>query len=823
MSDYKLRIDAHALFQLGEQLISDDEQALLELIKNSYDADSPLVRVRVQADYIPVLGRDPVPADALGLIEIEDEGAGMADEMIKKSWLMVSLSFKRDVKRQGQPVGKFQRHPLGDKGLGRLGTMRLGKCLSVETRHSPTEPGKRVTFQWSDCRSGRPLDEVPIHAESVLPNGKTGSTVRIYGLNDLGGWKAPSRAARLATKLTGLISPFESFRDFKIDCTINDTPIDLGRVSKKLRETANVHIDYNWNGQHLTVSVRIKLIWFKKKTLGYDEFIGSDEGQRLFEYLRQQKKFSTFGVKRSEQGGWFLELHTTRARSDLHLDKDPDLADPGPFHGLMDYYDLDRGSDLPRDFLGEGMDYREVVKELAQVYIYRDNFGIRMPNDWMELGKAWTSGAGYYSLRPGTTIGYFQISVAGNAQLIEKSDREGFIENPAHRGFMQFVKEIKGFLNPALNWLGKASVAYLNEKTQVHADDESNSAATFDRTVQDLEKLLKAGTLLKAKLEETQAKRTLEFRRVDAAARTLYLDRTVKASVRENAQQLMSTLAALEKQLGVEKQEIDKMLAELAEKRTLAAIIRRRVDEFSERGESFAEMVATGLSAQAAAHDVPALLQQIDGAAMLLLKEGRKGIVDGPVAVRNAETILGANTGVKQMLDLVQPMLRGRRWAKRTAKVSELVDEYFQLRGARLKSRGILWEVSVDVTTDFMVTINPGRLTQVLDNLVTNSEYWIEDHFGKGSKAGRLRVDIQKPRIIFSDNGPGIRPDLEGSMFELFVSGKPAGQGNGMGLFITRQLLERDNCTITLDPERNRNDRLFKFVINLADIRSDKS
>ncbi len=42
--DFRLRIDAHALVQLGEQLITDDEQALLELVKNSYDADADWVK-----------------------------------------------------------------------------------------------------------------------------------------------------------------------------------------------------------------------------------------------------------------------------------------------------------------------------------------------------------------------------------------------------------------------------------------------------------------------------------------------------------------------------------------------------------------------------------------------------------------------------------------------------------------------------------------------------------------------------------------------------------------------------------------------------------
>jgi signal transduction histidine kinase len=313
------------------------------------------------------------------------------------------------------------------------------------------------------------------------------------------------------------------------------------------------------------------------------------------------------------------------------------------------------------------------------------------------------------------------------------------------------------------------------------------------------------------------------LRRAEAAVRVLANERGVSEATKSKANGILKEMADLEKHLKAERVAIKELADELTKNRHLAGIIRRRIDEFAERAEAFAEMVATGLSAQAAAHDVPALLQQIDGAAMLFNKAGRSGFVDPRDAVKHSETIMAANTGVKQMLDLLQPMLRGRRFAKRTAKVSELVAEYFNLRGPRLKTRGILWEVVGDVASDFSVTINPGRLTQVLDNLVTNSEYWLEDHWGRGSKEGRIKIEIAKPKLIYSDNGPGVHPNVEASLFELFVSGKPAGQGNGLGLFITRQLLERDNCTIFLDEERNRNERRYRFNINLSDVRSDKS
>jgi len=75
--------------------------------------------------------------------------------------------------------------------------------------------------------------------------------------------------------------------------------------------------------------------------------------------------------------------------------------------------------------------------------------------------------------------------------------------------------------------------------------------------------------------------------------------------------------------------------------------------------------------------------------------------------------------------------------------------------------------------------------------------------------------------LTVSDNGSGIDPLLESSIFEPFVSGKGKGKGRGLGLYIMRQLLEAEDCHIDLSPERNKNGRLFKFEIDLAGVASD--
>jgi len=229
-------------------------------------------------------------------------------------------------------------------------------------------------------------------------------------------------------------------------------------------------------------------------------------------------------------------------------------------------------------------------------------------------------------------------------------------------------------------------------------------------------------------------------------------------------------------------------------------------------------MVAVGLSAQALAHDVPAILTQINDHSRNIIRIVSSRAIDASAVKSQAQAIDSAADGVMEMIDFVQPMLRGKRASRQRAMISEFVQNFYELRGARLRSKNIHWHVEDRERRDFKIAYNTGRFIQVFDNLTTNSEYWIARRY-RESKKGRIDVVISDPELIFWDNGPGVQSEYEETLFDLFVSGKPADEGNGLGLYITQQLLLRDNCSISMSPERNTDGRLFKFVINFSGVR----
>ncbi len=117
----------------------------------------------------------------------------------------------------------------------------------------------------------------------------------------------------------------------------------------------------------------------------------------------------------------------------------------------------------------------------------------------------------------------------------------------------------------------------------------------------------------------------------------------------------------------------------------------------------------------------------------------------------------------------------------------DLVEERQPAIGAR---------ISLDVGEDAVVLADPIRITQVLDNLVTNALRYGGPHV----RVSTERVGAQV-RLRVSDDGPGIPDELLGTLFEAYVHGSASHRlgGSGLGLLIVRQLCTAMSGTIEYD------------------------
>src|ERR1700723_2255984 len=117
---------ARLLLLLGDQLIRDPGVAVFELVKNAYDADSSTATITMS--YMD----DPSRGD----IVVEDSGTGMDLETVTNVWLEPGTDHRLTQKEEKRPTARYNRVPVGEKGVGRFAAHKLGEKIRLITRKS---------------------------------------------------------------------------------------------------------------------------------------------------------------------------------------------------------------------------------------------------------------------------------------------------------------------------------------------------------------------------------------------------------------------------------------------------------------------------------------------------------------------------------------------------------------------------------------------------------------------------------------------------------------------------------------------------------------
>jgi len=107
--------EGRLLQELGLRLVASPEVALVELIKNAYDADSPSCTVRLE--------------NHEKILVVEDEGHGITLADFKMKWMRIATSSK--IAQEISP--KYHRRLTGAKGIGRFAVRYLGDHLTLES------------------------------------------------------------------------------------------------------------------------------------------------------------------------------------------------------------------------------------------------------------------------------------------------------------------------------------------------------------------------------------------------------------------------------------------------------------------------------------------------------------------------------------------------------------------------------------------------------------------------------------------------------------------------------------------------------------------
>ena len=208
---YRIRPAGRHILTIGRDLIQDVYAAVVELVKNAYDADSPDVNIKFMAN----------PDHSGYSIIISDHGHGMSRDTVINKWMVPSTRDKLD--RRTSPSGRLMQ---GRKGIGRYAASLLGTDMFLET---VSDEGEKTTVYvvWGNFEDAEYLDDVEILIETTEVSEPPGTQLTMEGDSELlAGWDK-EQFKKLRFELKKLKSPVNSALssdDFCINLKVEGFP-----------------------------------------------------------------------------------------------------------------------------------------------------------------------------------------------------------------------------------------------------------------------------------------------------------------------------------------------------------------------------------------------------------------------------------------------------------------------------------------------------------------------------------------------------------------------------------------------------------------------
>lgn len=404
---------ARVLQLLGDELIGSPRLAVFELVKNAYDADANEVVVRLD-----------LASNGKASITVTDDGEGMSLDVLESVWLVPGDDHRRKQREDGKRSAKHHRLPLGEKGLGRFAVHKLGNRIRVTTRTANTDECV-VDIDWNELIKKQFLDEAPVTIRErparVFTDGKTGTRIRIWELRPPV-WER-GEVRRLCNQITSICSPYEESSGF--------------------RATLEVPGNENWiKDLPDFAEILNRAIW--KFSFHLDE-----AGRFDFDYEFHQVPGLNLDRRGVKKTGDTLKLPrpTGRGRMRKNVVATTDtMLGIGPVTGEFHIFDRDREV-LQK--LGDTQLLTKYLDENGGIRVYRD--GIRVYNygergdDWLGLDLRRVN-IPTRRVSRNIIMGAVHLSLESSTGLLEKTNREGFVENDACKRLRQIVMGALGTL-----------------------------------------------------------------------------------------------------------------------------------------------------------------------------------------------------------------------------------------------------------------------------------------------------------------------------------------------------------------------------------------
>lgn len=760
---------------LGSELITDDEVAIFELVKNSFDANAKNVQVVFESDAISII----------------DDGDGMSAQDIRHKWLFVAYSSKRVTEGANyrEDIAK-RRHYAGSKGIGRFSSDRLGNKTVLQTRpRKPTGgPVNILTVDWSlfdknhleqfqkiGIEYTEELSfEMPLRSEKI----RNGTIITISEMKSE--WTR-DRILKLKSALAKLINPFGSSADgFTITMIAPD----------ETEADESIEAKHESNGEEVPPNA----------------VVNGEVGNFIFTTLKEK---TTFLEVRLSKNGKKIESSLTDRGELIYR-----ILEPNPYPLLIDsqfecqLYFLNTSA---KQTFARRMGVPSV--QFGSIFLFRNGFRVfpigEEGDDWFRIDRRKQQG---YARFLGTRDVIGRIEVSGPQSLFQESSSRntGLITTEAVRQLQKCfiencLKRLERYIVP-VTYADKADrntddisrlltgpgMARVSSAVAKLVDSDDIELIEYSHKLIDIideksEQFESSLASLRAIAERTQDKKL--YRRVEQAEKRFEQLKRAEEEARRRADEERAAKEAAEARAEASEEELQE---------------ERERNLFLQSISSLDTDTILNLHHQITIYAVDIQLQLQNFIADIASQK----TVSKSEVINALERIILLNRKVMGVSKFATKANFRLKSGEIEADLGDYIREYIE----GIASDFVQGKVHLEVSTDskpFKRTIHPIEIAVVIDNLISNA---------RKALATNMHFEITRPnkdvlQILVTDDGQGLSKSIRNTE-RIFEKGYTKTiDGSGLGLYHVRQVLGEMDGTIEVEKDESGRPR---FIIRIS-------
>lgn len=464
MEKISYQISSRAAILLGRESVSKVDGAIIELIKNTYDADASFCVLSFDTDN-----------DAIYII---DDGTGMNRDIIENCWMLIGTDNKRL-----EYKSRKNRIKSGEKGIGRFALDRLGSVCEMFTKNASSKNTLYWKTDWGNFEeAGKTINEVAADLDylaegianflptdilksldkidsKIVDDYRSGTILKITGLRD----KWTNKSIEKIINMLAYIIPNNASRDYIIYAQPSPKH-DLKLIENEMIDEFDYKLKAYFNGEKFN----IQLIRNE-----YDLSKIPDDVFKLKEFQSSPYTKNDFVNSKFDLDYSIEELINSNDKKLIEV-----VKEIGKFSFEYTFLKATVTDDLKETFYYKDISSKRRIwlNQNAGIKIYRDNFLVRPYGDvnsdsfdWLNLDARKASSpaglahdSGSWRVRNSQGYGSVYISRIDNSKILDKSSREGIIDNEYYTFFKIVLANIINVFEKDRQYISRGLKKYKN-------------------------------------------------------------------------------------------------------------------------------------------------------------------------------------------------------------------------------------------------------------------------------------------------------------------------------------------------------------------------